>query len=92
MKLLSRLAGLLTALLVTVVALASTAYAMLPPGDPSGSGRPVLYDAPPAPPVVVDSGPSLLQVAALMLLAALIAAVLTVFTTRHVWLGGPVLR
>ncbi|TCO49421.1 hypothetical protein EV646_103399 [Kribbella antiqua] len=74
MKPLSRLAGLLAALLVTVVALSGTAHAMLPPGDPD-SGPRAVYDAPPPPTVVVESGLSLVQVIGLMLLAAIAAAV-----------------
>ena len=82
MKPLSRLAGLLAALLVTVVALSGTAYAMLPPGDPD-SGRRAVYDAPP-PTVVVESGLSLVQVIGLMLLAAIAAAVVGAIVGRRV--------
>jgi hypothetical protein len=82
MKPLSRLAGLLAALLVAVVALSGTAHAMLPPGDPD-SGPRVGYDAPP-PTVVVDSGLSLVQVIGLMLLAAIAAAVVGAIVGRRV--------
>jgi hypothetical protein len=81
MKHLSRLAGLTAALLVTVVALSGTAFAKLPPNDPDTWGQPV-YDVP-QPTVVVESGPSLLQVVGLMLLAAVAAAVVTAIAGRR---------
>ncbi|MFG1815775.1 hypothetical protein ACGFIF_18570 [Kribbella sp. NPDC049174] len=82
MKLLSRLAGLSAALLVTVVALSGTAHAKLPPPDPNTGTPTVYYDAP-APTVVVESGLSMLQVVGLMLLAAIAAAVVTAIAGRR---------
>jgi hypothetical protein len=81
MKPLSRLAGLTTALLVTVVALSGTAFAKLPPNDPD-TGLPPVYDVP-QPTVVVESGLSLLQVIGLMLLAAIAASVVTAIAGRR---------
>ncbi|NIK56367.1 hypothetical protein [Kribbella shirazensis] len=81
MKPLSRLAGLSTALLVTVVALSGTAHAKLPSPDPE-TVSPVAFEAPPST-VVIESGLSVLQVVALMLLAAIAAAVVTTVAGRH---------
>jgi hypothetical protein len=81
MKRLSRLVGLLVALLVTVVALSGTAYAKIPPHDPD-TGTPPVYDTPP-PTVVVDTGLSMLQVVGLMLLAALAATIVTAIAGRR---------
>jgi hypothetical protein len=92
MKPLSRLAGLTTALLVTVVALSGTAFAKLPPHDPD-TGIPPVYDVP-QPTVVVESGLSLLQVVGLMLLAAIAAAVVTAIAGRSLprIAAGPVVQ
>lgn len=81
MNRLSRLAGLLVALLVTVVALSGTAYAKIPPHDPDTGSSPV-YNAPPT--VVVETGLSMLQVVGLMLLAALAATIVTATAGRRV--------
>ncbi|TDD26699.1 hypothetical protein E1218_12730 [Kribbella turkmenica] len=81
MNLLSRLAALTTALLVTVVALCGTAYAKLPPNEPD-TATPPAYD-PPQPTVVVESGLSLLQVVGLMVLAAVAATVVTAIAGRR---------
>jgi hypothetical protein len=86
MKLLSHLAGVFTALLLSAVALSSTAYAKLPPDDPEGPVRvvPPMNDAPPAPvDSAVGSGLSTLQVVVLLLCVAVAAAVITAFVTRH---------
>jgi hypothetical protein len=81
MKPLSRLAAVAASLLVTVVALSSTAYAKLPPepahGIPPASGGP-------QPTVVVETGLSVLQVVGLMLLAAIAATVVTAIAGRRV--------
>jgi hypothetical protein len=82
MKPLSRLAALSATLLVTVVALSGTAYAKVPPEDPDTATRPV-YDAS-QPAVVIETGLSVVQVVGLMLLAALIAAVVTAIAGRRV--------
>jgi hypothetical protein len=81
MKRLSRLVGLLVALLGTVVALSGTAYAKIPPHDPDTGSSPV-YNAPP-PTVVVETGLSMLQVVGLMLLAALAATIVTATAGRR---------
>ena len=86
MKLLSRLAGLVAALLFSAVALAGTASAKLPPEDPDGPVRvvPASNDAPPATvDAIVGSGLSTLQVVALMLCAAIAAAVVSAIVTRR---------
>jgi hypothetical protein len=78
MKTLSRLAGLTTAVLVTVIALSGTAHAKVPAPEQET----VPYDVPPST-VVVESGLPVLQVIALMLLAAIAAAVVTTIAGRH---------
>jgi hypothetical protein len=81
MKPLSRLAGLTTVLLVTVLALSGTAHAKLPAPD-SDIVPPAGHQAPPST-VVIESGLSLLQVVALMVLAAIVAAVITTIAGRR---------
>ncbi|HEY3558022.1 MAG TPA: hypothetical protein VGL05_11185 [Kribbella sp.] len=86
MKLLTRLATLLGALVLSGVALASTAYAMLPPDPPSGSGSsavPAVLPPDPAPSIVQSVGPSTLQVLGLMLCAAVFAAIVTAFVLHR---------
>jgi hypothetical protein len=80
MKPLSRLAGTTIALLVTAIAASGTAYAKLPEPDPE-TVPPVAYETPST--VVIESGLPVLQVIALMLLAAIAAAVVTTIAGRH---------
>ncbi|MEU4190851.1 hypothetical protein AB0E69_03045 [Kribbella sp. NPDC026611] len=87
MKLLTRLAALLGTLVLSGVALAGTAFAMLPP-DPAGfsDGSTVPAGPPPAaaaPSIVQVVGPSTLQVIGLMLCAAVFASVLTAFVVHR---------
>ncbi|MFI7061908.1 hypothetical protein ACIBL3_13060 [Kribbella sp. NPDC050124] len=84
MKPLSRLAALAAALLVTIVALSTTAYAKLPP-EPD-TAIPPSFDGGAAaqPAVVVETGLSVLQVVGLMLLAAIAATVVTAIAGRRV--------
>jgi hypothetical protein len=87
MKLLTRLATLLGALALSGVALASTAYAMLPPDPPTHSDPSavpaVLPPTNPAPSIVQSIGPSTLQVLGLMLCAAVFAAIVTTLVLRR---------
>ncbi|HET6742853.1 MAG TPA: hypothetical protein VFH76_28130 [Kribbella sp.] len=82
MKVLTRLAALLGTLILSVVALSGTAFAM-EPRDPWGHAvaPEVPANASPsnvAPSIVHAVGPSTLQVIGLMLCAAVIASILTV--------------
>lgn len=86
MKLLSQLAGLSTALLLSAVALSGTAYARVPPEDSDAPARAV-PGADGGPPqtveVVVGTGLPALQVVVLVLCAAVAATVVTAIVTRR---------
>ena len=82
MKVLTHLAALLGTLILSVVALSGTAFAM-EPRDPWGHAVPAAVPASAspsnvAPSIVAGVGPSTLQVIGLMLCAAVIASILTV--------------
>lgn len=84
MKLLSRLAALSAALLLTVVVLPSTAYAKVPPEDPerySGGVPPASNVVPPT--VETAAGLSTLQVIAVTLCAAAVVLVLAAIYGRR---------
>jgi hypothetical protein len=94
MNLLSRLTAVTAGLLLPAVALTGTAYAKLPPDDPNRPGfapagdpvAPVVDPAAPVSPVgpvVETTGLSPWQVIALVLIAAIVTAVLTVIATRR---------
>jgi hypothetical protein len=87
MKLLSRLTVVTAGLLLPAAALTGTAYAKLPPDDTNRpgfapAGDPVAPVAPVAP-VLETTGLSTWQVIALVLIAAIVTAVLTVIATRR---------
>lgn len=85
MKLLSRLTVVTAGLLLPAVALTGTAYAKLPPDDTNRPGfAPIPDPVAPAPaPVLESTGLSPWQVIALVLIAAVVTAVLTVIATRR---------
>ena len=84
MKLLSRLTVVTAGLVIPAAALTGTAYAKLPPDDTNRPGfAPAGDPVAPVAPVLETTGLSTWQVIALVLIAAIVTAVLTVVATRR---------